>query len=562
MDQMMPIGAAPAFHQEAPRPRNRFRSDPALRYALERHLPSEIFAACAPALDRLGERAVHELPALADRAEGHPPRHVPFDPWGRRIDRIEVDPAFDALVRIGQEEGLVATPYDGGYGAHGRIVQAGLANLFDPVSAVATCPLVMTDGAAWLLRMHDPALWARYGARLTARHGGITSGQWMTEKEGGSDVGQTSTRAVPQDDGTFRLTGTKWFTSATSADIAMVLARPEGEAGDAPGSAGLSLFLLELRRPDGTWNGITVRRLKDKMGTKALPTAELDLDGALATPVGGLGRGVAKVASLLNIARIWAAYAGPAGVGHLLGLARDYAQRRQVFGRKLADQPMHRAWLAKISAEYEAMLALCFETASSVGRAEHGGNAQMARLLAPLTKLACARQGIWGTSELVESFGGAGYVEDTGIPRVFRNAHVHAIWEGTTSVLAHDVLRALRSRDLVLEWIDDVGGRLARLTHPELAPVTPRIAAALEMLRPMVLEPDERDGRRMATGMARITQAALLAEAAEWRIVQKGDRSALVAAELVTREPLVSAVTADMDLSGLAYGQAAGLPGA
>ena len=553
MDHSMPVQTEAAFRQSAPRAHNRFRADLTLRYALERHLPAEVFAAAAPALDRLGERAVHELPALAEQAERTPPRHVPYDAWGNRMDRIEVDPAFDALVRIGQEEGLVATPYDGGYGAHGRVVQAGLAQLFDPVSAVATCPLVMTDGAAWLLRKHDAGLWARYGHRLTARRDGITSGQWMTETEGGSDVGQTATRAVPQEDGSFRLSGTKWFTSATSADIAMVLARPEGEA---PGSAGLSLFLLELRRPDGSWNGIGVRRLKEKMGTRALPTAELDLDGAFAVPVGGIGRGVAKVASLLNIARVWAAYAGPAGVGHLLGLARDYAQRRRVFGQSLADQPMHRAWLARIAAEYEAMLALCFATASAVGRAEHGGNAQMARLLAPLTKLACARQGIWGTSELVESFGGAGYVEDTGIPRVFRNAHVHAIWEGTTSVLAHDVLRALRSRDMALEWIDDVERRLAQVTHAALAPVLPRVAAALEALRPCVLAPDERDGRRLAIGMARVTQAACLAEAAEWRLVQKGDRTSLVAAEMVTREPLVTPVSADLDLAGLAFGMA------
>ena len=555
MDQTMPSGRQAAFRQEPPAARNRFRTDRALRTALERHLPDDVFAHAAPALDRLGERAAYELPALAEQAERSPPRHVPFDAWGNRIDRIDIDPAFDALVRIGQEEGLVAVPYDGGYGTHGRVVQAGLANLFDPVSAVATCPLVMTDGAAWLLRQHDQALWAQYGARLTARQGGITSGQWMTETEGGSDVGQTGTRALALGDGSFALYGTKWFTSAISADVAMVLARPEGEAA---GSGGLSLFLLELRRPDGSWNGIAVRRLKEKMGTRALPTAELDLDGAVAVPVGGLGRGVAKVASLLNIARVWAAYAGPAGVGHLLGLARDYAQKRRVFGMPLAEQPMHRAWLAKIAAEYEAMLALCFGTASALGRAEHGGNAGMARLLAPLTKLACARQGIWGTSELVESFGGAGYVEDTGIPRIFRNAHVHAIWEGTTSVLAHDVLRALRSRDLALEWLEDVGARLARLTHPELFPVVPRIAAALAMLRPLVLEPDERDGRRLATGMARVTQAALLAEAAEWRVVMKQDRSALVALELVTREPLVSAVTLDMDLAPLAYGLAGG----
>ena len=261
------------------------------------------------------------------------------------------------------------------------------------------------------------------------------------------------------------------------------------------------------------------------------------------------------VPSLLNIGRVGASYGGPAGVGHLLGLARDFARVRRVFGAPLADQPMHQAWLARIAAEYEAMLALCFEAAAAVGRAEAGGNGQMARLLAPLTKLSCARQGIWGTSELIESFGGAGYVEDTGLPRIFRNAHVHAIWEGTTTVLSHDVLRALRSRDLGLEWLDDVTHRLANITHPKLANLKPRVAAALDVLRPMVLEPNERDGRRLANGMARVTQAALLAEAADWRIVQKSDATALVAAEFITREPLVQPETADLDFAELAYGR-------
>jgi len=539
------------FVQDAPCASNRFRTDRTLRLALERLLPRDVFIHASASLDRLGERAVTELATLGDQAETNPPKLVPFNAWGRRIDHIQVDPAFERLVRIGQEEGLVALPYEAPYGAHSRIVQAGLINLFDPVTAVASCPLTMTDGAAWLLKKHDPALAARYLPRLTARTNGWTSGQWMTEKEGGSDVSRTSTIYQQHEDGTFRLTGTKWFTSATSADLAMVLARPA--YGDA-GSAALSLFLVELRRPDGEWNNIRVRRLKDKMGTKALPTAELELDGAVATPVGGLGKGVAKIASVLNIARLWAALAGPAAVGHLLGLARDYAHRREVFGKRLSQHPMHTAWLAQITAEYEAMIGLCMETASAVGHAEHGSNSALARLLTPLTKLSCARQGIWGTSELIESFGGAGYVEDTGLPRVFRNAHVHAIWEGTTNVLAHDVLRALANRSIGEAWLEHISRKLAGITHGELDPITPRISIALEKLRPLVLMPDEAEGRRIAQGMARITQAAIMAESAQWRIATKQDRAALIAAELITRAPLVAEPGSDMLLETLAYG--------
>jgi alkylation response protein AidB-like acyl-CoA dehydrogenase len=471
------------FIQDGPVAQNRFRTDRALRGTIERLLPPDIFAAAAPALDQLGERTVHELPALAAQAEREPPRHVAFDAWGRRVDRIEVSPAFDRLVAIGQEAGLVALPYENPYGVHTRIVQAAMMTLFDPVSAVASCPLTMSDGAAWLLQKHDPALAARYLSKLTARHGGWTSGQWMTEREGGSDVSRTSTLAEVQPDGTFRLTGTKFFTSATSADMALALARTDGAA---PGSAGLSLFLLELRAADGNWNNIFVRRLKDKMGTRALPTAELELRGTVAVPVGGLGRGVAKVASLLNVARLWAAQAAPAAVGHLLALARDYATRRAVFGAPLRNNPIHTAWLAHIATDYEAMIAMCLQTAAAVGRAEHGGNGSLARLLTPLTKLACARGGITGASDLIESFGGAGYMEDTGLPAIFRNAHVHAIWEGTTNVLAHDVLRALAKRDIGEEWLDDIAARLAGAAHPAIAPVRHKIEPALRTLRPLV----------------------------------------------------------------------------
>jgi acyl-CoA dehydrogenase len=201
------------------------------------------------------------------------------------------------------------------------------------------------------------------------------------------------------------------------------------------------------------------------------------------------------------------------------------------------------------------MLGLCLETAAAVGRAEHGGDPALARLLTPLTKLSCARQGIWGTSELIESFGGAGYVEDTGLPRVFRNAHVHAIWEGTTNVLAHDVLRALSKRSVGEAWLNDIKERLASVTHGEAAPILPRVQAALRDLRPLVLAPEEADARRIAQGMARVTQAAILAQSAQWRIVHKQDRSALIAAEIVTRAPLLAETTSDMLLETLAYGE-------
>ena len=497
------------FFQQPPEAGNRFHTDPTLRLALQWRLPDEVFRAAAPHLEQLGELAATVMPPLAERAERNPPRHVAFEPWGRRVDRIEVDDSWLELMHLGQRQGLVALPYEDPYDIHTRIVQAGLINLYDPVSAVADCPLVMTDGAATLLNEHDPALARRYVPRLTAREDAWTSGQWMTERAGGSDVGRTDTRAVPASDGSWSLHGSKWFTSATTSDMALALARPENAQA---GSRGLSLFLLELRDQSGGWNGIQVRRLKDKFGTRALPTAELDLVGTRAVPVGGLGDGVRKLAGLLGVARYWASIGGLAGVGH---------------------------WFARIAVVYDAMVVLNLEAAAQMGRVEHGGDGTLARLLIPLTKLACARQGVWAGSELLESFGGAGYVEDTGIPRIFRNLHVNCIWEGTTSVLAHDVLRALKKLEPGEAFIEEIVRRLAALQDPAGAEVRARIEEALESLVPMINTPRESQARRLAWGMARTFQALLLAEFGQWRWQCFQDGGGITAARLFARQGLV-----------------------
>lgn len=539
------------FLQDPPRASNRFRTDATLRRTVERLLPPEVFAAAAPALDEIGERALHEWPPLALRAEGNPPRHVPYDAWGKRIDHIDLDPAWPTLVRAGQEIGITAIPYGDEHGRYARVVQMAVLDLFMPASATADCPLAMTDAAARVLLNEDHDLAARYVPRLTARADGWTSGQWMTEKEGGSDVSRTGTVARRNADGVWTLHGTKWFTSATTADVSLALARPEGAE---EGSRGLSLFLLELRRSDGSWNGLTVRRLKDKLGTKALPTAELDLDGTVAVPVGGIGRGVPKIAPMLNVTRLHAAAGSLAAIGAGLDLARDYAGRREAFGRLLRDLPLHRAWMASIAATYEAATALTFRAAELVGALERGeADPVLTRLVTPLTKLAVARQGVWATSELLESFGGAGYLEDTGLPRMLRDAHVNCIWEGTTSVMALDVLRALGGGEAFDVFADEVARAAGSGDHAALEGPRAAVRQALDDLKR--IEPGERTARRLAWGMARTYQAALLCEAAAWAIDRHGDARAATAAAVFASEPLVGAdLPADDDLGALAFG--------
>ncbi|WP_067168632.1 acyl-CoA dehydrogenase family protein [Microtetraspora niveoalba] len=530
------------FVQEAPRIANRWRADRALRHAVQRILPPDAFEKAAGDLDQAAERCATEMPPLAARAEANPPRHLPYDAWGRRIDRIELDPAWTELVRLLQGLGAVAIPYEGTYGAHGRVVQAALYQMAQAVNATALCPLAMSDGAVACLRRHDAELAARYVPLLTRRVGGWTSGQWMTEKEGGSDLSRSATVATPRGDGTWELRGTKWFTSATTADIAVALARPEGAE---PGSRGLSLFALELRGPDGGWNGLRVRRMKDKYGTRALPTAELDLDGTVAVPVGGIGGGIAKISAVLHVARMASAQAGPGATGHLLQLARDYAARRRVRGGTLADSPLHYGWLAELAAEHEAMVQMALRAAQLLGREEAGAaagedggrdDARLARVVVPLAKLVTARQGVRASSELLESFGGAGYLEDTGIPQVLRDVQVHSIWEGTTNVLSLDVVRVLGDPEVAAAYREDVEALLAAHPHPRTEAAVRVIRAAARDVA--VREPDPAAARELAWSMARVYQAALLAAQAGWALTTLGDERTAVALEIFTAHPL------------------------
>ncbi|MEO7386391.1 MAG: acyl-CoA dehydrogenase family protein [Gammaproteobacteria bacterium] len=267
-----------------------------------------------------------------------------------------------------------------------------------------------------------------------------TSGQWMTEATGGSDVGLTRTRAETTA-GAWRLRGRKWFTSAATSQMALTLARPEGNG---PGGSGLALFYLETRDEVGALNGIRVDRLKDKLGTRKVPTAELTLDGAIAHLVAGPSHGTRSIEPMLRVTRTWNSVCAASFLRFGLGLAEDYAVRRVAFGAPLAAQPLHRATLDDLDAESAGAFLLAFALADLLGRDEGGeldaGEAALLRLLTPVAKATTGKQAAAGLSELIEAFGGAGYVEDTGLPVLLRDGQVLPIWEGTTNVLSLDLL--------------------------------------------------------------------------------------------------------------------------
>lgn len=441
-----------AFYQTPPTLGNQFDDDRVLGAYLKRTVPADVHEHIVPELREMGQLAGHELYRLQLEDRLNEPRLESWDAWGKRTDHIEVTPLWKRAAKIASEHGLIGTAYEQRHGAASRIHQFALVYLFEPSSDVYSCPLAMTDGATKTLLVHrdvkDENDFAAHAyKRLTSRDPAYawTSGQWMTERTGGSDVGLTETIAKATEDGRFRLYGTKWFTSATTSQMALTLGRPEGNPA---GGRGLALFFVEVFGADGRMNGILVNRLKDKLGTRKVPTAELTLDGALAFPVKGMTDGIRNISPMLNITRTWNAVCAAAGMRRGVALARDYAKRRVQFGAALSDKPLHADTLAGLQAETEGAFHLAFRAVELLGREEAGimteSEARLLRLLTPLAKLTTGKQSVAVLSEVLECFGGAGYVEDTGIPRLYRDAQVLPIWEGTTNVLSLDTLRAIQ----------------------------------------------------------------------------------------------------------------------
>jgi hypothetical protein len=260
--------------------------------------------------------------------------------------------------------------------------------------------------------------------------------------------------------------------------MALTLARPEGNP---PGGSGLALFYVEMRNADGSPNGIFVNRLKDKLGTRMVPTAELTLDGARAIAVLGSRDGVKNITPMLSITRTWNAIGAISGMRRGLMLAKDYAKKRVAFGAPLAEKPLHVDTLAGLEAETQGAFVLTFRVVSLLGKEEAGEiteeEAALLRLLTPIVKLVTAKQAVAVLSEVLESFGGAGYVEDTGLPRLLRDAQVLPIWEGTTNVLSLDLLRALaKSASGVGAGLDPI----AREARTAIAGCDPSLADAAE----------------------------------------------------------------------------------
>lgn len=529
-----------SFFQEKAVLKNPFLEDALLRGYLRRHLPQEVVFSdlCA-----FGERVAKEVDGWGRECEVNPPRLVHFDPWGRRVDHIVTSEAWRRMKDLSAREGLVAIGYERSFGEWSRVYQMSKLYIYCPSSGLYTCPLAMTDGAAKVIQSIGVS-WPVEEAysRLTTRQPELfwTSGQWMTERQGGSDVANgTETVAVPQTDGSYKLHGFKWFTSATDADMTLTLARVQDRTGaTTPGSKGLSLFYAEVSRDeDGRLRGIEVQRLKDKLGTRQMPTAELLLDGLPAHRLSEEGRGVASIANMLTITRIHNSVSAASTMRRVLQLARDYATRRTAFGKLLKDHPLHMQTLARMEVETRGAFLLVMDVCRLLGREESGIATQLdthlLRLLTPVVKLYTGKQAVAVVSEGLESFGGQGYIEDTGLPGLLRDAQVLSIWEGTTNVLSLDVLRCVaRSSGMVLHaYFTHVKSLLAGASSvSSLAPAVKAVDGSLSELEEFVQVAASRGqsylelaARDLAYSLARIYTGALLIDHACWKGASPSD---------------------------------------
>ena len=439
---------------------------------------------------------------LADR--NRPVLHT-HDRYGNRIDEIEYDPAYHELMSTAVAHGLHATPWaDERPGAH--VVRAAKMSVWTPEPG-HVCPISMTYAVVPALR-HNPELAALYEPLLTSREydpvlavpatkAGITAGMSMTEKQGGSDVRANTTQAVPVADGTYRLTGHKWFTSAAMCDVFLVLAQ-------APG--GLSCFLLPRILPDGSRNRMLLQRLKNKLGNHANASSEVEYDGAVAWPVGEEGRGVRTIIEMVNLTRLDCTLGSATSMRQGLTRAIHHAQHRKAFGAYLIDQPLMRNVIADLAVEAEAATVLAMRMAGATDAAARGDERQtlLRRIGLAAAKYWVCKRATPHAAEAMECLGGNGYAEDSGMPRLYREAPLMGIWEGSGNVSALDTLRAMATRPECVEVLFDELGTTAGQDR--------RLDGHVERLRSALSDPAtaEYRARTIAESISLALQGSLL----------------------------------------------------
>jgi alkylation response protein AidB-like acyl-CoA dehydrogenase len=425
---------------------NFYRADPSLADLLRIHLSDKLFKHIEPHLDRLGGLVGGRLDECGRIADRHGPVLHPRDKFGRDVQSIEYHPAYRELENAAFGEfGIHAMSHRKGIlgwsETYPVTAKHAFTFLFNQAEFGMGCPINVTDGAAKLLsRFGDEALKAKYldGLTQTDMSKLTQGGQFMTEKEGGSDVGKLASTAVQEGDH-WRLTGEKWFCSNADAKVVMLLARPEGAG---PGTRGVGLFLMPRFLDDGSQNHYRIVRLKDKLGTRSMASGEIKLEGAIAYSVGRLDRGFVQMAEMVNSSRLSNGVKSTALMRRAWHDAMAVARGRVVFGSRISDLPLARRQLMKITLATEQALSMSFLTADALDRAEGGSQdaAALLRILTPTLKFRSTRDARKVCGDAMEMRGGVGYIEEFATARLLRDAHLGSIWEGTGNIVALDAL--------------------------------------------------------------------------------------------------------------------------
>ncbi|MDP3967869.1 MAG: acyl-CoA dehydrogenase family protein [Nocardioides sp.] len=490
------------FNQVPPLVGHDTAQDPALLEGLER----EGAGWAVPEVRELGRLAgtaqAQEWGRLAER---HPPQLRTHDRYGHRVDEVDYVPAYHDLMRTAVGHGLHGAPWS--EDRPGTHVARAAKFLVWNVDAGHGCPISMTYAVVPALRA-NPELAATFEPLLTNREydpslrdpatkRGLIAGMSMTEKQGGSDVRANTTTAAPQPDGTYRLVGHKWFTSAPMSDMFLTLAQ-------APG--GLSCFLVPRVLPGGERNAMTLMRLKDKLGNRSNASSEIEYDGAAGWLVGEEGRGVRTIVEMVNMTRLDCVIGTAAGMRTGVVQAAHHARHREAFGRPLLEQPLMRNVLADLAVEAEAATTAMLRLAGANDRAIRGdeGESALRRIALAVTKYYVCKRGPIHAAEALECLGGNGYIEDSDLPRLYRELPLLSIWEGSGNVAALDALRAMAREPHTLDAF------LGEVEQAEGADV--RFDEALARLKKELTSFDdiEMRARRVVEQMALLFQGSLL----------------------------------------------------
>ncbi len=548
---------------------NWYDADPNLRQLVERLAAPEDRAFSEKWLRRMGGVVGGPIAARAEVTDKNPPRLEKYDHWGNEVNEIVHHQGVLDTKRDLWENGFIGLRWseevERTRGGHlPAVVSTGFSYFLSQAETGMLCAIGMTSSAASIIERHAPKeLRERFLPHLTTMNydEAWDGGMFLTEITGGSDLASSDCGAVKTADG-WRINGSKWFCSNLDAEAILALARPEGAH---PGLQGLALFLIPKRRQDGTRNGMHIRRLKDKLGTKAVPTGEVDFIDAEAYLMGGErmdddsgardGQGVKRMMEMVQSSRFGVSLMGLGIMRRSFLEAAIYAHHREAFGRPIAQYPLVRETLVNMATEVEAGCAIAFEAAEAGARRDDESK-RLYRILVPLAKFRNTRRGIELASQAVEIHGGNGYIENWPVARQLRDAQCHTIWEGAENIICLDVLRAIAKEHADEALFGRIEHALGGAEHPTLTSTVTEVGRALDEVKEAAayLEHAPQDvrllhARRITDYMADVAQAALLVEEADWELAHKNSaRKAIVArhfASMHLSQPPVRGITSE-----------------